>query len=222
MTKDLKSFSPVTFAFERLFFALQYTSPANLLFGTRLNLQHGLTEDEIVRNARRRGRQIEAYVFTWALVEAVCVGVTSARHGECQALETIAIVIVACRVLEIFQAGVNLNLFDQLRSNPGSHRVASTTRLIVLSAWNFAELIVCFGVVYGSSFATLSDQSGGLTPYYFSLITQFTIGYGDICPKGGTRAIAMAQASLGFLFALFALSRLVAFLPRARPVVDEE
>jgi len=118
-------------------------------------------------------------------------------------------------VVELFQATMNIHLFDALRSEPGKgHRVASLVRVVTLSVWNFFELIICFGILYASPWACLTGASSRWDAFYFSAITQFTIGYGDIVPIGWTRAVVMVQTGIGFLFALFALSRMISLLPK--------
>ncbi|HTO61277.1 MAG TPA: ion channel, partial [Bradyrhizobium sp.] len=56
---------------------------------------------------------------------------------------------------------------------------------------------------------------------YFSVVTQLTIGYGDLTPTSYLRAIIAAQGVLGFLVGIFAVSRVIAFLPKPQSVIGD-
>ncbi len=217
--EDLRLFSPITWALERCFYAAQYLSPANLLFGTRVESQQRFTNSEAAQTLTIwRSRRIEAYVLSWCAVELGVAVVVPGVAGLWLAL----LLLPAFRLFEIVQAAVNLNLFDRLRLRGRKHYVATVARTMLLSLWNFFELILCFGIFYSSRLAMFEKPITSLDAYYFSVITQLTIGYGDIQPVGITRAAAAIQGLLGFVFALFALSRLIAFLPRTEAVLGDE
>lgn len=218
-SKELRLFSPITWAMERCFYAAQYLSPANWLFGTRVASQQGFTDESVARERTIwRGRRIEVYVVCWLAVE---LGVAATAPGAAGAW-LVLLFLPVFRVLEILQAAVNLNVFDRLRLGDRKHYVASVARTLLLSLWNFFELILCFGILYSSSVAEFKEPIAASDAYYFSVITQLTIGYGDIQPVGMARALAAAQGILGFVFALFALSRLIVFLPRTESVLGDE
>jgi hypothetical protein len=121
-------------------------------------------------------------------------------------------------VFEIMQAQMNLNIFSSLRNPSRTPRVASLARTVVLSLLNFAELILCFGVAYATSSHNLKHAKTWFDPYYFSTITQVTVGYGDLLPLNRLRLLASAQAIFGFVLAVLVIGRLVSFLPRTQPV----
>jgi Ion channel len=54
-----------------------------------------------------------------------------------------------------------------------------------------------------------SVPTGPLTAFYFSVITQLTIGYGDVCATGWLRIIAAGQGLIGALFVVAVLGRAV-------------
>lgn len=216
---ELRLFSPITWALERCFYGAQYLSPANLLFGTRVASQQRFTDASAAREITiLRGRRIEAYVVCWCAVELGVAVSAPGLAGFWLAL----LLLPAFRVFEVVQAAVNLNLFDRLRLGNRKHYVATVARTLLLSLWNFFELILCFGILYSSQLATFKERISAADAYYFSVITQLTIGYGDIQPVGITRAAAAIQGLLGFVFALFALSRLIAFLPRTEAILGDE
>ena len=49
--------------------------------------------------------------------------------------------------------------------------------------------------------------------WYFSVVTQLTIGYGDIQPLGIARVIVVAQGIIGLAFLVLVFARTVAALP---------
>lgn len=131
------------------------------------------------------------------------------------------ILLPALRILDIVQAVVNLGVFDHLsfrvgdEQNQKTQTVANVTRSVVLLAWNFAELILWFGLLY----MPLEIQQNGAAAsfasrFYFSGITQLTIGYGDITPFGIARALAVIQGILAWLLTVIVLARFVSGLPR--------
>lgn len=218
---DLRQFSPLTWILERLFFALQYLSPANLLCGTRVQSQDQFSDPEAMRaETIRRGRCIEACIVVWLALEIVAAVVGTRSAGW---IWWFAVAVPAFRVFDVTQAAINMNIFDRLRiRRVRTHYVATLARTVVLSLWNFLELIVCFGVIYSANLCSLANATSPLDAYYFSAITQLTVGYGDIQPLSWLRPIAAVQGILGVIFALVVLSRLIAFLPRTEPVASDQ
>lgn len=129
--------------------------------------------------------------------------------------------LVGWRIADIMQAAINIHVFDRLRRGSRPHQVATMARTLILSILNFIELAVCFGVVYAVCGNKLNGASEWIDPYYFSMVTQLTIGYGDIYPTGWLKAVAIMQGLCGFLFGLIVLSRLIALMPSLKPVLDD-
>jgi potassium channel LctB len=219
---DLKKFSLLTYGLERLFFFLQYLSPANLLFGTRaIGQKAEQTDEERKQIAIKRGPQIELYQSIWIVLEGLCgFGIVFQRER----LSLIITSLMLFRIFEIVQAAANMNIFDRLRFGGRVHYTSTLARTLLMSCINFIEIIVCFGVVYAGNLALLKDGADPATwrdAFYFSTITQLTIGYGDVTPKGILRFCAAAQGIIGFFFALIVLSRFVSFLPRTQAVFGD-
>lgn len=214
----LWKYSPILSCLEQFFHWLEYLSPANLLFGTRVKAQRRYSSEEEMKEAMlARGRRIEAYVVFWLVLE-IALAIVAPRsagwlHGLC-------VFLPLFRVFEITQTAINLNIFERLRIKASdSHFVASHIRTVVLTLWNFLELMFCFGIVYSARLDLLAHSEGPLDGYYFSMMTQLTVGFGDIYPVRWGRLLASIQGILGFFFALVVLTRLTNFLPRSEAIL---
>jgi len=215
---DLWKYSPLLYCLERLFAWLEYLSPANLLFGTRVQAQRRTHDEKAMKESMlARGRRVEAYVVLCALGELLLAVVTPFAQSWLLAL---CVALPLFRVFEITQTAINLNFFERLRIHPSdSHFVASHVRTVVLTLWNFFEIMFCFGIVYSARLDLLHGAENHWDAYYFSVMTQLTIGYGDVHPLRWARLAAAIQAMVGFFFALVVLTRLATFLPRSASIL---
>ena len=215
---NLWKYSPILWFLERLFHWMEYLSPANLLFGTRVQAQRQFTTEQEMKEAMlARGRKIEGYILAWLVVEIALALLAPNSTGWVQ---KICVALPLFRIFEITQTSINLNIFERLRIKASdSHFVASHIRTVVLTIWNIFELMLCFGIVYSAASNLITPIGDVLDPYYFSVVTQLTVGYGDINPVGWGRFLAAAQGTLGFFFALVILTRLTTFLPRSEAIL---
>lgn len=79
----------------------------------------------------------------------------------------------------------------------------SRTRIIASVFGAYAALVVLFGILYWAF--DLTTGEGLLENMYFSLVTQATVGYGDVLPSGAGRIAAILQIVAGVIW--------IAFLP---------
>lgn len=205
---------------ERLFFSLQYVSPANIFFKTRKQSQESAkSPEERQQKFLWRSKQIERYVLTLLILEVAAFLVVAI---PVRFLPTLALVIAAWRVLDLFQASINIAVLDHLRVRARSAYVASSVRTALLSLINFGESILCFAVIYAFDIRNLSGAVGRRDSLYFSVITQLTVGYGDLKPQGPLRLVAACQALLGFVLAVVLIARLISLLPPLKGFVESE
>lgn len=225
---SLRDTSPFTDFVRRLFDWAKLLSPMKWLsrWVPVLRPRSSLSQDEIrdLDFVRRRGIAIDLYLWCWFLL----IGVLAAVLSYTDVLPSVRIaiaVIVVLRLLEIFQVTINLALFDALTGRP-DELVSSRARLIVLAVLNYCELMVLFGMLYAMDYQKLVAQGmptkHPLNAFYFSAITQLTIGYGDVSPTGWLRVLAVAQGLSAFLFVFLILGRFVASLSQMKVLSEHE
>jgi hypothetical protein len=220
---ELREYSFLTWSLERLFRFLQLLSIATWLTGTRVGTQSQFNQgQDPAAITKRRGKQIEVYIIVWFVIEILLIAFTNNLQKPYQCL---AVFIATYRLLDIFQATLNLNVFDRLRISSKQVFVASLARTAILSVWNFFESILCFAIIYSANWQLLRHGYGKIDsfdPIYFSTVTQLTIGYGDVMPMSWLRGVAIVQGACGFLLGVFAISRVISFLPRTSSVLGDE
>ncbi|MEW6536709.1 MAG: potassium channel family protein [Candidatus Auribacterota bacterium] len=217
---DIKEFSRVLWVLEIIFFVLQYFCVSTWICGTREEHNANYT----LARSQRRSLKVEKYLLCFFVLEVASIFVINLPSNKLlQILQTIFLWIVIYRILTIFIVIINMNIFDILRLKGLKHRMISSIRTVVLSFWNYLELMLCFGICYDYfSNNGLSKQLKFLDPYYFSVITQLTIGYGDIHPvRNWVKILVIFQGILGFIFAVFIIARIVSFLPRIGSLYED-
>jgi Ion channel len=154
----------------------------------------------------------ERYVVGWFVVGfvislAVCLlydRVTPVRWVV-YPLATLIYLIAALRGVEIIARTTTVK------------DVISIQRSLVLAAINYVELMLWFGLIYALNYHCHHGASRPVTAFYFSIITQLTIGYGDVYAMGWLRIIAAAQGLIGALFVIVVLGRAVSASPPPSP-----
>jgi potassium channel LctB len=213
--ETLRKISPLSYGIERVFHILTRISPERLFGPTRVQIQKRFakSEDRLVA-ARNRGRRIEFYLLLWLAIEASAVVFgTGSQNAWVTWLFSLAVCV---RIADIIQITGNISLFDRLKINWRYYYIENTVRIILLSLVNYMEFIVCFGFLYcvmGRDGHGLVFKDSIYDGYYFSGVTQLTIGYGDIIPRGGVKYLALFQGFIGFLFTILILGRFISLLP---------
>ena len=99
-----------------------------------------------------------------------------------------------------------------------SHRVMGAVFLYLLIALAFASLFALVGFFIPNAFSGINfDDTPALTGtlFYFSFVTQATLGYGDVVPASQVaRGLAIVQAIAGQLYLAVMVARLVSLYVR--------
>src|SRR3954465_5504038 len=96
---DLWKYSPMLWCLERLFHAMEYLSPANLIFGTRVKAQKKFKDEERMKESMfARGRRIELYVVCWGALEVVLATLAPLSSGV---LHFVCVALPLFRVFEV-------------------------------------------------------------------------------------------------------------------------
>jgi hypothetical protein len=163
----------------------------------------------------------EAYVLFWFVLELAIGAALLSLYNYVAAVTLVRwliYIIAALRGLEIIARAVGVDL----------RNVISTLRTLILAAINYVEFMLCFGLVYALNYQNLVDQSHSvpaplwfqhpssaepITAFYFSVITQLTIGFGDVYATGWLRIIVVVQGLIGALFVIVVLGRAISASP---------
>ncbi|WP_396201908.1 potassium channel family protein [Gemmatimonas sp.] len=214
--KQLREYSIITWFFERVFWLLHQLSPSRMVGGSRLAHVNSEAFRENPKQATAlRSRRKEAYILTWFAIELLLLLVTELEVGWPLWIPR---VLATIRILDIFQSSVNLSVFDQLRTEERVV-ISSAVRTLVLSFLNYLELLICFGIVYVTMLSKLAGAESWMDAIYFSVVTQLTIGYGDIRPLGEARFVAAMQGLIAVAFTILILGRIVSVLPKIESVM---
>ena len=211
MPVKLKEYAPLTWVVERIFRGLQLASPASWLVKSRVDISNAQANDPAY--TKQRAFRVEVYVVCWLFIEALMVAAfVWSPFGR--AITALIASIAIARAADVFQTTVNVALFDAFRlQDRRAHQAAGIERLAVLAFINFLELLVCFGCLYALAIDQLKDHSRVWDAWYFSVVTQLTIGYGDIQPLGIARVIVVAQSIVGLAFLVLVFARVISALP---------
>lgn len=182
--------------------------------------RHEFTPSEVSdkRFSLQRCWVVDIYVLIWlaagvAFFAWVCnADVTSTQRW-------VILLLAVCRLAETIQSTVNTSVFDFGRGRR-DNQTASASRLLVLSFLSVAEFALWFAVVYALNFSLLKNASSKADALYFSVVTQFTVGYGDISPTGALRCVASFQILFGFALVALVVAKAVNTLPGTRPLLD--
>jgi hypothetical protein len=205
------------------FFRLLQFLPFQLFYGNKTDYYYkelkGKSTLERKEIAKKRAIFMEKIILTYMGIEILMPFIYE-NYLHVTWFKYIISIVLALRLIDIIQVNVNMILFDSIRTE-GFNRITKYTRAILLILWNYFELILIFGFFYLSNHEALKGFSTWTDSYYFSTITQLTIGYGDLSPTGHIRFITAFQGFVGTMFIAFIISKIISLVPELKEIDKE-
>lgn len=167
----------------------------------------------------KRAPIIELYIMSWYIIEIILMSISCIFSIPSQFIKWFSYLMAFLRIVEIMQVTINTFIFDRVTGRT-DRVMASSIRTVVLSVINYLELMVCFGLVYSYNLAQLPGAGRNITGFYFSIVNQLTMAYGEVYPISWLRIIAVIQGLIGVAFIVLIFSFLVASLPSVRYFSD--
>jgi pyrimidine deaminase RibD-like protein len=172
-------------------------------------------ESQTLVRRRKQVRRVDMVLVIWWVVPVLCYGFIVWRR-QISTAAYLCLVPVALRIINIVSYNLRVALVEtnEGSGNPPIHGIISAKRSLTLGMINFCELIVCFACVYAAFPDSIHyDHSNGPKDstlyWYFSCITQLTIGYGDVYPLNKLRLVACIQGLSGLLLITLTISRMI-------------
>lgn len=205
------------------FFRLLQFLPFQVFYGNKTDHYYdslkGKTHEETKNIARKRTIFMEKIILTYLVFEIIAPIIYENYFHDTR-VKYIVSGVLALRLIDIIQVNVNMILFDNIRTG-GFNRITKYTRAIILIIWNYFELILIFGFFYLSNHQHLKGFNSWTDSYYFSTITQLTIGYGDLSPLAEIRFVTAFQGFVGTMFLAFIISKIISMVPELKELDKE-
>lgn len=123
--------------------------------------------------------------------------------------ELLTLLVTANVLAAVFHFGVLTGGNYQIGEANHTRAVLSIPRVIVLSLYNYIEVLIWFAALYAATGTFKDGKLDALSALYFSGVTALTIGYGDIVPIGATRMWVLAESLSGVLILVILLARMI-------------
>lgn len=209
--ESLKDYGWLSHAVERVFALLRY--PSEFLMGLGSGFRDSFKNPREAEKAR--SQRIETYLAISILIDLFLLFIVSSGMVSYPALSWLIRGVAGFQIVDIVQVAVNVALFDRLRSQQ-ERPLASSVRAVLLLTINYAQLAVCFGLLYSTMLWNLKGANSWIDAFYFSAITQLTVGYGDVAPMHSAKWFAVLQAGTGTIFLVVVLATMIGLVP-SRP-----
>lgn len=187
---------------------------------SRSNFLH-LTEEQRKKAAIYRAKRVDLFICGCIAVEFLGVIAGSTSVGHTTVIRWFFVIVVILRLIDIIQVNINLSFFDVLRTGKDYHYMASVVRSIINVMINYFEIILCYGILYGYCESHLDKTRDWMDAFYFSAITQVTVGFGEVMPRGALRWLTVSQFLLGYFFTALIIGRFISLLPQSRTIAGD-
>jgi len=226
--KNLIDYGYLAYIFERIFRFLQKCLPPQAFLENRVDHQNRINkiiyDDDWKYEIKKRSKILDKYIGICILIESILAFV-AINFNICCYIKFAIIFLIILRLIDIIQVNINIVLFDNFRiitfNGKRDNYISSIVRSIILILINYCEIIICFSIFYILYHNYFVHDIKWYNAFYFSFITQLTIGYGDIVPMNINKIVVIIQGMIGFIFAILIISRFINFLPKISSIDNE-
>lgn len=214
LKKEYGIITPIVLAIFRI---IQYLPP-QCFIGNRTDFKlknEHIQGEARVQLAKKRAIKIDLSILFFFILE-LSYPFLSLNY---KLLDTILLIIFIARLIDIIQINVNLILFDHIRIP--ENRIAKYSRSVILLIVNYIEIVLIFGFIYWHFNLHFNKVVDIYDAYYFSGITQLTIGYGDIFPKDWMRLVVLIQGFISTIFSFLVLAKIISLIPDLKGIEDK-
>lgn len=153
-------------------------------------------------------RQSDTMNLTWFIISIIFYIIINLTFNKNSKWQYIFLLPIVLRQLNIISWILRPIFVDpqNIKSTSLIH-ITSYQRNLFYAFFHYIELIILFASIYSICCDSINygnTQNDFFTNLYYSGISQLTIGYGDIIPKGIIRLVVILQALIGLI--IFALS----------------
>jgi Ion channel len=219
-------FGFITLVAANFFRWLQKISPSNFLIGNRIDAFNksdfaNLTDADKRKATIKRARKVDIYILACLTVEIGCVVMISFGLARYSLARYTILILAVLRLIDIIQVNINLSLFDVLRVGKEFNYMASVVRSIINVIINYFEIILCFGIIYSVNQKYLTDVIQWTDAFYYSAVTQITVGFGQSMPHEYVKLLTVLQFLLGYFFTALIIGRFIGLLPQNRTIARD-
>ncbi|HET6558028.1 MAG TPA: potassium channel family protein [Prolixibacteraceae bacterium] len=205
--------------FLMIFFRVLQFFPPQVFWGNRTDNYHenlkGKTVKEKKTISKKNAKIVDIAIMTFVIFELIAPLLLLNKYAG-----WLITIILILRLIDIFQVNVNLLLFDNIRIFK-NNKIASSNRSVSLIIINYVEIILIFGFFYLFCSECLYEFKNISDAYYFSTITQLTIGYGDLKPMSYLKNTCVLHGIISSIFLVLVIAKVISTIPQIKEENDK-
>ncbi len=162
-------------------------------------------------------RAVDVYVLSWVFGE-VFVLVLMSLITRTNWFSLLVYIIFILRLLEIFQVGFNVLIFDRIRKGD-TYKISSPARLLILNLVNYLELILIYSGLYfllGKAF--MPEVNSVESAIYHSALSITTVGGNLQALTGYAQVLVISEVFFGLLFIVLIITRALSLFPQVKHI----